>query len=63
MTDESIKRDVEAARHASSEADEGAKRTAAVITNANSVLALLRARDDHFTERVRATIIGGKRAS
>lgn len=55
--------DVRAARNASRQAVTGAERTAAVITDANKVLAALRARDDHFTERVRQTIIGGKRAS
>lgn len=56
-------RDVRAARRATSAAASGAQRTAAIVTDANKVLAALRARDDHFTERVRQTIIGGKRAS
>lgn len=55
--------DVRAARKATRAADAGTRRTAAVVTDANKVLAALRARDDHFTERVRQTIIGGRRAS
>lgn len=55
--------DVRAARRATRQAASGAQRTAAVVTDANKILAALRARDDHFTERVRQTIIGGRRAS
>lgn len=58
-----IGHDVKAARAAQTDAATATRRTAAVITDANKVLAALRARDDHFTERVRATIIGGQRAS
>lgn len=60
---ENLDRDVRAARDASTQADSAVRRTNAVITDANKILAALRARDDHFTERVRQTIIGGKRAS
>lgn len=59
-----IGRDLRAARKASTHATGATRRTAAVITEANSTIAALRARrDDHFADKVRATIIGGRQAS
>lgn len=59
-----IGRDLRAARQASRATAGATRRTAAVITDANDIIAALRARrDDHFAEKVRATIIGGRQAS
>lgn len=60
--EQTIGADLYDARQASSNATSATRRTAEVVTEANRVLAALRARDDHFTERVRATI-GGRQAS
>jgi hypothetical protein len=60
--EQTIGADLRAARRASTDATSATRRTAEVVTEANRVLAALRARDDRFTERVRATI-GGRQAS
>lgn len=59
-----IGRDLRAARQASAQSAGATRRTAAVVTEANSIIAALRARrDDHFADKLRATIIGGRQAS